>query len=315
MIYLITGTSGYVASYILKQFLKEGHTVIGIDRVSSKEYRKLKEDYKDKFHFHKLNILSNELKTIFNSFDIDTVFHYAGNPDSRLGIESPTTDIEDNLLATINLLNNMKKNGVKKIVYASTANIYWKTNDGSDTEISAGTIQGSTYSAAKASCESFISSYCELYDFKSWILRYATMIGGKNNKTHIADFYRQLIEDPTHLKCLSDGSQIKNFIHVEDAVSATIHIYKNTFNKVNVFNVCTDETISLKESISLICSCLNVSPEIDYKKASIGWRGDRKNKIMSNSKLLKMGWKQSFTIKQAIESNIVELRKESNKNT
>lgn len=310
MKYLVTGAAGFVGSHLCEELLNRGHMVYAFDKLPSEAIISLKSAHEENFIFNSIDLLETPLEDKIDLSEINTIFHYAGNSDSRLGLEDPTIDINLNFNITIKILETMRKHNLKEIVFASTSNIYGETTHFPTPENTNFPTQTSTYSASKLASEAFISAYCEQYGLQAWIPRYATMMGGRNKRTHVGDFFRKLCANPDKLTCLSDGTQKKNFIHIEDAIDATLYILNNSKEKVNIYNINTSETITLKESISHIVNFLNLSPEIVFSNSEKGWIGDTKIKIQDNTKLTSLGWSPKFTIKQAIESNLKALQQD-----
>ena len=122
----------------------------------------------------------------------DMVFHLAANADVRFGTEHPRKDLEQNTIATYNVLFAMKENGVRKIAFSSTGSVYGEAAVIPTPEDAPFPVQTSLYGASKLAGEGLISAFCEGYDFQAWIFRFVSILGERYTHGHVFDFYKQL---------------------------------------------------------------------------------------------------------------------------
>ena len=172
---VVTGCAGFIGSNMCDKLLKDGHHVVGVDNLSTGQYKFLVNANKNKkFTFHEIDLLNlDKLKLIFK--DIDMIFHFAANADVRFGLEHPYKDLEQNTIVTYNVLEAMRYNNVKNIVFSSTGSVYGEAEVIPTPEAAPFPIQTSLYGASKIACEGLISAYCEGYNFKSWIFRFVSI--------------------------------------------------------------------------------------------------------------------------------------------
>src|SRR6185437_16557042 len=129
------------------------------------------------------------------------------NADVRFGTEHPRRDLEQNTIATYNVLEAMRANGVKRIAFSSTGSVYGEAKVIPTPEDAPFPVQTSLYGASKLAGEGLISAYCEAFAFQAWIFRFTSIVGERYTHGHVIDFYRQLRRDPTHLRVLGNGKQ------------------------------------------------------------------------------------------------------------
>jgi UDP-glucose 4-epimerase len=226
----------------------------------------------------------------------DFVFHLAANADVRFGTDHPRKDLEQNTIATYNVLEAMRANGIMKIAFSSTGSVYGESPVIPTPEDGPFPIQTSLYGASKAACEGLISAYCEGFGFQSWIFRFVSILGERYTHGHIFDFYQKLKKDPTCLAVLGNGKQRKSYLYVQDCIDAIMLAVEKADEKVNIFNLGVDGYVEVNDSIGWICKVLGVSPRLDYSGGDRGWIGDNPFIFLDTKKIQALGWKPKFDI-------------------
>jgi UDP-glucose 4-epimerase len=235
----------------------------------------------------------------------DTVFHLAANADVRFGLNHPRKDLEQNTIATFNVLEAMRANGIKRIAFSSTGSVYGEAEIIPTPENAPFPIQTSLYAASKVAGEGLIHSYCEGFKFEGYVFRFVSILGERYTHGHIFDFYKQLLDHPDHLKVLGDGTQRKSYLYVQDCLSAMLHVMNaglalKTKHNVEVFNLGTPEYVQVKNSIGYICQHLGLQPRLEFTGGERGWVGDNPFIFLETKKVQATGWKTELTIQQGI---------------
>jgi UDP-glucose 4-epimerase len=306
---LVTGCAGFIGSNLLDKLLYKGFEVVGIDNFSSGQNLFLELANKNsKFCFCEADLLNfNLIKDFFVGIDI--VFHFAANADVRFGLEHPKKDLEQNTLATFNVLEAMRQNGVKKIVFSSTGSVYGESTVIPTPENGPFPIQTSLYGASKVACEGLISSYCEGFGFQSWIFRFVSILGERYTHGHIFDFYRQLKQHPDHLSILGNGKQRKSYLYVQDCLDAILISLEKANDRVNIFNLGFDGYVEVNDSIEFILNELNLKPKLNYSGGDKGWIGDNPFIFLDTKKIQALGWKPKLDIKAGVIKTVNYLKK------
>jgi UDP-glucose 4-epimerase len=304
---LVTGGAGFIGSNLVERLLNEGHDVIAYDNFSTgtNEFLNRAEEYKN-FRLVKGDILDFVFLTKSMS-GCDFVFHLAANADVRFGTSYPDKDLKQNTLATFNVLEAMRINGINKIAFSSTGSVYGESAVIPTPEDAPFPIQTSFYGASKLACEGLIQAYCEGFGFQSWIFRFVSILGERYTHGHVFDFYKKLLENPDKLDVLGNGKQRKSYLYVQDCIDAILLAIEKSDEKVNIFNLGTDEYCEVNNSIEWICSHLNVSPKLVYSGGDRGWIGDNPFIFLDCSKIRKLGWKPKYTIKEGILKTLTYL--------
>src|SRR4030067_2169815 len=219
---IVTGGAGFIGSNLVDRLLLRGNEVIVIDNLSSGKMEFLKEHIENPdFKFIRLDLLKlDDLKKTVK--DADAVFHLAANPDVRLGASDTKVHLEQNIIVTYNLLEAMRVNKIKNILFTSTSTIYGEATIIPTPENYGPLVPISLYGASKLACEALITSYCSTFDMRSWIFRFANIVGERGTHGIIIDFINKLRKNPEILEILGDGKQNKSYIHVYDCVEAIL---------------------------------------------------------------------------------------------
>ena len=243
----------------------------------------------------------------------DFVFHLAANADVRFGLEHPNKDLQQNTIATFNVLEAMRKNGIINIAFSSTGSIYGEALLIPTPECAPFPIQTSLYGASKLAAEGLIEAYCEGFNFKGYIFRFVSILGERYTHGHVFDFCRQLRVHPDTLDMsLGNGKQRKSYLYVQDCIDAILFAIDMATEKVNIFNLGTDEYCEVNDSIGWICESLSVSPQRKYTGGDRGWIGDNPFIFLDCSKIRKLGWKPKLTIKDGIIRTTEYLKQHTN---
>lgn len=301
----ITGAAGFIGSSMADLLLSQGKEVVGWDNFSTGQSEFLAGA--EKIPAFKLvvgdNLDLDQLTAAMAGCDI--VVHFAANADVRFGLQHPGKDLEQNTLATFNVLEAMRANGIKRIAFSSTGSVYGEAEIIPTPENCPFPIQTSLYAASKVAGETLIHSYCEGYGFEGYIFRFVSILGERYTHGHVLDFYKQLVAHPDHLRVLGDGSQRKSYLYVQDCLSAVLHVMNagtalKAKHRVETYNLGTDEYVRVNDSIRFICQALNLSPKLEYTGGERGWVGDNPFIFLDTKKIRATGWKPALTIEQSI---------------
>jgi UDP-glucose 4-epimerase len=232
----------------------------------------------------------------------DWVFHLQANADVRHGLDHPRRDLEQNTIATSTVLEAMRAEGVSKIAFSSTGSVYGEPQVFPTPEDAPFPLQTSLYAASKLAGEGMIGAYAHGYGFTGLIFRFVSILGERYTHGHVYDFYRALRADPSRLRVLGDGRQEKSYLYVQDCVSAillaaTAHAQTGG---AHVYNLGTDETIVLDESVATIVAHLGLDPAIEHSGGKRGWAGDSPLIHLDCAKIRGLGWAPTLDIRTAV---------------
>jgi UDP-glucose 4-epimerase len=234
--------------------------------------------------------------------DCDWVFHLQANADLRRGFEHPRRDVEQNTIATSNVLEAMRVQGVKQIMFASTGSVYGEPKVFPTAEDAPFPVQTSLYAASKLAGEGLIAAYAAGFGFTGVICRFVSVLGERYTHGHVFDFYRALKRDPKHLRVLGDGRQEKSYLHVRDCIDAVLASVKHHDREpgAHIYNLGTDETLMVADSVKIITEYLGLSPTISYGGGRRGWVGDSPLIRLDTARIRGLGWAPRLTIAQSV---------------
>ena len=300
MKFFITGGAGFIGSNLVDRLLSQGNEIVAYDNFSTGIPEFLVSATKNpRFKIVKGDLLEPDL--LGKSMNgCDFVFHFAANADVRFGTDHPAKDLHQNTIATFNVLEAMRENSINKIAFSSTGSVYGEAKVIPTMEHAPFPVQTSLYGASKLACEGLIEAYCEGFGFQSWIFRFVSILGERYPHGHVFDFFKQLQDHPDYLSVLGNGRQKKSYLYVQDCLDAIEIATQKSHEKVNIFNLGTDEYCEVNDSIRLICLHLGVTPDIQYSGGDRGWIGDNPFIYLDCGKIRSLGWQPKYSIREGI---------------
>ena len=308
MRYLVTGCAGFIGSTLTERLLSDGHVVVGYDNFSTGQKAFLATACESANFRLVLGDILDSITLTESMNGSEFVFHFAANADVQFGIEHPSRDLEQNTIATYNVLNAMRENGIGKIAFSSSASVYGEASVFPTPEDSPFPTQTSFYGASKSAGEGLIAAHCAGFGFQSYIFRFVSILGERYTHGHIFDFYRQLRNDSSILRVLGDGRQRKSYLYVHDCIDAMLLAIRQSDASVNIFNLGSEAYCEVNDSIGWICGALGVAPKIEYGGGDRGWIGDNPFIFLDTNKIRALGWKPTLTIQQSVIRTLEYLR-------
>ena len=299
---LVTGGAGFIGSHLIDRLVARGDHVVVLDNLSSGQ---------ESFISHHLESGSatmvhgdvchlEDVKSAM-AMDIECVFHLAANPDIRLGTRVTDTDLQQGTIATYNVVEAMRLNEVKKIVFASSSVVYGENAPLPTPENHGPCLPISLYGASKQAGEGLISSWVGTFGLQAWIFRFANIIGARGTHGVIFDFIHKLKADPTRLEVLGNGRQEKSYMEVGDCADAILHVMGKTNEPVNLYNLGSHDTASVRriaEIVVEVTGCNDAS--IGYAGGDRGWAGDVPRARLAIDKMLESGFDVRMNSEDAI---------------
>ena len=300
MRYLVTGCAGFIGSSLTDRLLADGHEVVGYDNFSTGQERFLpRPPASAGFRLVRADLANSQ--TLSAAMDgVEFVFHLAANADVRFGTTRPRKDLEQNTIATHNVLEAMRQNGIRRIGFSSSGSVYGESPLIPTPEDAPFPVQTSLYGASKLAAEGLITAYCAGFGFQSYIFRLVSILGERYTHGHVFDFYKQLRAHPDTLTVLGDGRQRKSYLYVHDCVDAMLIAVARSGDSVNIFNVGHDSYCELNQSIGWVCSTLGLTPKIEYRGGQRGWVGDNPFIFLDTSRIRALGWRPTLTIRASV---------------
>jgi UDP-glucose 4-epimerase len=303
----ITGGAGFIGSNLADGLRAEGVEVVIVDDFRTGRREFVAELVQDPgVTLLEGDVLDEAL--LRRAFEgCDWVFHLQANADVRHGLEHPRRDLEQNTIAVATVLEAMRATEVTKIAFSSTGSVYGEHAVVPTPEDAPFPIQTSLYGASKLAGEGMISAYAHGFGFTGLIFRFVSILGERYTHGHVFDFYCAVTADPTRLRVLGDGRQEKSYLYVKDCVSAILTAgvaHDERPGEVGIYNLGSDETVVVDDSVGIICARLGVTPDIEHTGGRRGWAGDSPLISLDCSRIRSLGWAPTLTIPEAIERTV-----------
>ena len=300
----VTGAAGFIGSNLIDRLLNDGEAVVGYDNLSTgmPEFIASATRHRN-FTFVQGDLLDTRC-LVEAMRGANRVVHLAANADVRFGLAHPRKDLEQNTIATFNVLEAMRANDVREITFSSTGSIYGEAAVVPTPENAPFPVQTSLYGASKLACEGMIAAYAEGYGIKARIFRFVSILGQRYSHGHVFDFMRQLAKNPDRLHILGDGSQRKSYLHVDDCIEAMLLALHTVDERIGIFNLGTNEVCQVLDSVDWILGRLKLSPRLTFSGGRQGWIGDNPVIYLDTSRIRGLGWQPKKSIREAVELTV-----------
>jgi UDP-glucose 4-epimerase len=299
---LVTGGAGFIGSTLVDRLLDDGWHVQVYDNFSTGQPAFLESARAHpRFRLQRGDLLDTAALRAAVA-DQDVVFHLAANADVRFGTEHPGRDLEQNTVATHNVLEAMRITGVSRIVFSSTGSIYGEPSVFPTPETCPFPVQTSLYGASKLAAEGLISAYATGFGMRALIFRFVSILGERYTHGHVFDFFDKLRSNSHSIQVLGNGRQRKSYLYVQDCVDAIVHAcgLPDVDDPVRILNLGTDEYCSVDDSLGWICAELGLEPRREYTGGERGWVGDSPFIFLDASRMRGLGWQPRVGIREAV---------------
>lgn len=304
MRYFVTGGAGFIGSHLVDRLIKVGKVTV-YDNLSSGR-RDFVQHHLGRNSFQLIEADLLDFDTLNQTIvGHDVVFHLAANPEARQGAQDTKLDLEQKTVATYNVLEAMRLNGIKKIVFASSGTIYGETPVIPLPEDYGPVLPISLYGAGKLAGEGLISAFCHTFDMQTWIFRFANIVGKRATHGVIIDFIQKLKQNPHELDILGDGKQCKPYLHVEDCIDGILFSFRNSDERVNIFNLGCSTATDVTAIANMLIEAMGLTDvKFRYTGGDRGWPGDVPQVRFDITKISQLGWKPKYTSDEAVRKAI-----------
>ena len=312
---LVTGGAGFIGSHLVDKLMQTKNYTHVFDNLSSGNLKNVKRWTSNRgFKFLKGELLDKQSveKAVANC---ETVFHLAANPEVRLSSVSPNIHFEQNVVATYNLLEAVRKSGTaESFIFTSSSTVYGDASEIPTPEDYAPLEPISVYGASKLASEALITAYAHTYGFNAVIYRLANIIGPRSGHGVLHDFVEKLRRNPRELEILGDGTQAKSYLYVDDCVEAMLFSYAKSGRRIDVYNLGSDDRINVNSIARIIISEMGLRDVVFRYTGGVdggrGWKGDVKYMLLAVDKLGSLGWKTKLNSVEAVTKTVRGMLKE-----
>lgn len=274
---LVSGGSGFIGSHVVDKLTEAGHSVSVFD---------LKKPQRKDIKFLEGNISSR--KDIAGSLhDIEAVYHIAAFSNIDLVKSNPLVTIESNIMGTAYLLEESRRQKVKRFILASSIYVYDE--------------KGHLYTTCKIASELLCKNYYTLYSLRYTILRYATAYGPRSRMADVISLFVKNALSGDKLTVRGSGEQKRHFIYVEDLARGNVAAL-NPLAENRTYTLAGKEPTTIKYLAEKVKSILNSSSAIAYDASR---EDDYLGKIPeSHDALQDLGWEPEISLEEGIRRYI-----------
>ncbi len=297
----VTGGAGFIGSNLVDRLLSEGNFVTVYDNLASGKKENIERHFDEKnFRFLEADLMDfDALKEAMKSHEI--IWHLGANANIIKGNEVTDFDLKNGTLATYNVLESMRQNGIKKILFTSTSAVYGDIEKMPTSEGDGPTLPISLYGASKLAGEALISAYCHLFDMQAWLFRFGNVVGYRMGHGVIFDFIRKLEQNQKELEILGDGSQDKNYFLVEDCIDGMLCAFHNSPKQCDVFNLGSETNVNVSTIAQVVVEEMGLKDvRFRYTGGKRGWLGDVPVVHYDLGKIARLGWGPRHSSEEAV---------------
>jgi UDP-glucose 4-epimerase len=296
---VVTGGAGFIGSHLVDTLVAQGNEVLVIDSLCAGRRECIARHIDNGVaRFVRADLLDDGWQEHIDG--ADRVFHLAADPDVRQSAINPDPTMQNNIMATYRVLEAMRRYEVTELVFTSTSTVYGDATVIPTPEDYAPLLPISVYGASKLACEALISSYCYSFGMKSWIYRFANIVGERSGHGVITDFIRKLRENPAELEILGDGKQAKSYLEVHECVAAMLFALR-TRGTVNIFNIGSEDWIDVKSIAEIVAEEMHL-PDVKFRftGGERGWVGDVPRMQLSIERIKGKRWKPELGSRESV---------------
>lgn len=311
----VSGGAGFIGSHLCERLLELGYKVKAFDSLLLGRRELLVECLKNpKFEFVEADLIDLErVKKEMNGFDV--VFHLAANSDISQGAARTDVDMRNGTIATYNVLEAMRINSIKKIIFPSTSAIYGEASVKPTPESYGPLCPISFYGASKLACEAMVSAFSHNCGIQAWVFRFANIVGSHATHGAIYDFTHRLLKQPERLSVLGNGTQRKSYLHVSDCVNGILAGFEKAQGLFQCYNLASRGVSNVRfiaeEVAKQVAMKTGINPKVEFGESDRGWVGDVPYTFLDGSLLETLGWRAKFDSDEAVRRAVSEVVSET----
>ncbi len=298
---LVFGGAGFIGSHLTERLIAQGASVTVFDNLQTGRLANLEKVSKHpKFRFVEAEVRDRKIvdATVPGH---DIVFHFCDDSDIRGAAEHPDSYVQQNVMGLFYVLEAMRKNGIRTILFPSSTTVFGELANPPASESHGPMIPLNLYGGAKLAAEGLISAWAHTYEFRAVVFRFVGIIGGRMDHGVVHDFVRKLQKDPAQLEILGDGTQQRSFVLVDDCVEAMLFALGKADKNYNLVHIGNVDQISINETAAAIIEVMKLKAvKRNYTGGKVGWKGDVTSNFIATETLNAWGWKPPHSSREAV---------------
>lgn len=298
---LVTGGAGFIGSHVVDALVARGQPVRVLDDLSTGRRDFIGEHLRRKrVQFQKGDVLRPAANRRALE-GVDEVWHLAADPDVRAGIRDPRANYRDGTVATFEVLEAMRRNDARRLVFASSSTVYGEATTLPTPEDYGPCLPISPYGASKLAAEGVVSAFVGTYGFQAWVFRFGNVVGPRLTHGVVYDFHRALRRTPKRLRILGDGRQAKSYLSTQDCVEGMLHAVDRARNPLNLYNLASESATTVTRIAEILVEEHHLKGvRFEYTGGERGWAGDVPRMQLSVDRMAALGWRPRHTSEDAV---------------
>jgi UDP-glucose 4-epimerase len=298
---LVFGGAGFIGSHLTERLIQEGAAVTVYDNLKTGRTANLAKVWQHPaFRFIEADVCErNKVEETVPGHEV--IFHFCDDSDIRSAAEHPDTFVEQNIMGLFYVLESMRRNGIRLILFPSSTTVFGELAHPPASELHGPMMPLNLYGGAKLAAEGLISAWAHTYDFRAIVFRFVGIIGGRMDHGVVHDFVRKLQKDPTRLEILGDGTQSRSFVLVDDCLEAMLFVLAKTTKNYNLVHIGNVDQISINETARVIFEVMKLKNiKLHPTGGNVGWKGDVTSNFIATETLTAWGWKPRRSSREAV---------------
>lgn|SRR5208283_2675931 len=298
---LVFGGAGFIGSHLTERLIQEGAAVTVYDNLKTGRTANLAKVWRHPgFRFIEADVCErNKVEEAVPGHEV--IFHFCDDSDIRSAAEHPDTFVEQNIMGLFYVLESMRRNGIRLILFPSSTTVFGELAHPPASELHGPLTPLNIYGGAKLAAEGLISAWAHTYDFRAVVFRFVGIIGGRMDHGVVHDFVRKLQKDPKRLKILGDGTQSRSFVLVDDCLEAMLLALAKTTKNYNLVHIGNVDQISVNETAEVISQVMKLKGvKLHRAGGKVGWKGDVTSNFIATETLTAWGWKPRRSSREAV---------------
>ena len=307
---LVTGGAGFIGSHLVPRLLEKDYSVVVLDNLSTGQLRNLPKESENRDFMFQRGDIRDRVAVADAMCEVDAVIHPAAIVGVQISVADPVQTHDINTTGTMNMLQEARRQDVRRFVLASSAAVY---GDGNSLPLKEDYALRplSPYGATKVAGESYCRCYTECYGLSNVILRFFNIYGPGSERNPYTGVITNFLSNIIHKKILTvfgDGEQTRDFVNVEDVVKAAILALEKEKLKGEVFNVCSGEPTSINQLVETLRKVTGKQLKVRHDPER---KGEIKHSYGDSKKAERvLGFRSRTTMEEGLESFLKAMKQQ-----
>ena len=306
---LVTGAAGFIGSTLVDRLLADGHSVVGVDDLSSGRSSNLDSAQRQAdFDFVKADIVDADLIALVGETRPEVVFHLAAQIDVRHSVADPQFDAGVNVVGTVRLAEAARRGGVRKVIHTSSGGSIYGTPPTYPTSEEVPVDPASPYAAGKVAGEVYLNMFRNLYGLECSHVAPGNVYGPRQDphgEAGVVAIFAQALLSGRPTKIFGDGSDTRDYVFVDDVVDAFVKASGEAGGGQR-FNIGTGVETSVRQLHSAIAAAVGAPDEPEFHPPRLG---DLRRSCLDISRAEKvLGWRPKVTIDDGVAQTVAFFR-------